>query len=290
MRGLLVCALSVCLTGCAAAAAGPTISEFDLSEFRATVALSASQLDRPDEPAPIKPPRKDCKVCNGTGKVRSGDGLHVFDCTACLAPAVNLSELPKSSRADEVAFGEPERTLKTRQLCPCETTGLCTCGLNCPCVSERTGVAWLYTTDNCPACDREKDVLRRAFADGKLPKTLRVIVTSEAPKWVTQFPTFHWSMPGSRVGKQSAKAQTLIDEYNPRPSSGLAPQATPSYVGPAYHFQPSYSTCGPGGCSTGAFYGSSCSGGSCGVGFSVGRGGFRGFSGGCSGGGCSSCR
>lgn len=47
-------------------------------------ACAIATLEPDDAPAPIdKPLRKDCPVCKGTGRVRSGDGLGWSECDAC---------------------------------------------------------------------------------------------------------------------------------------------------------------------------------------------------------------
>lgn len=295
--------LCLFMAGCAAASAAPSISEFDASEYRAAVAISAAQLDRPDV-APNKPARKDCKLCNGTGKVRSGDGLHVFDCTACVAPqgeaAVGVVEpLINAKHWDDLPFGEAaefaDRTVRTQQLCPCDTTGLCYCD-QCTCPTKRTRVAYLYCTTNCPGCEKAKDTVIEAAKDGRLPADLRVVVrpnASDAPDWVRSFPTFHFAFNGNWF--KTGDVNVFLRECN-----GIKQTAAPQT---SYTPTVTYSTCGPGGCSmgscsggscfggscsTGSFYGGGCSGGSCGrSGFSGYGGFFRGFSGG--GGGCSSC-
>jgi hypothetical protein len=176
------------LAGCSAATAAPKLTEYDLAEYRAVVALSAASLDKPDTPSP-KPPRKDCKVCNGTGKVRSGDGLLIFDCTACL-PADPLARA-------EIPFGTTlASNTETRPLsCSCQTTALCECGDACPCAGPRIRTAWLYCTSPCAPCDRARAAIRDAAATGRLPADLRVVL-KPAPDWVKAFPTFHWQVDG----------------------------------------------------------------------------------------------
>lgn len=286
----------LCLAGCAAAAAGVKVDEFELAEYRAVVALSAADLAKPDGPAPNKPLRKDCKVCNGTGKVRSGDGLHIFDCNACLPPLVaevNLSELPAD---DEIAFGDDEpRTLRTEQLCPCDSTGLCYCSV-CECPTERTRVAYLYSKDDCPGCETAKAVIKAAAESGTLPADIRVVVRcgKDVPAWVKAFPTLHYEC-GGRWLQTHHVARFLRDCKGPDATE------VPFGAGPGTVYLGTY---GPAGCSSGScyggsgvwgggsFYGGSCSSGSCG---SWGGGFSRpyfggGFRGGFSGGGCSSCR
>lgn len=286
MRVWSLLVLSLCLAGCAAAAAGPTVSDFDLAEYRATVALSASQLDRPDGPGPAKPLRKDCKVCNGTGKVRSGDGLHVFDCTNCVAPtaAVILPETPESSGSEEVAFGGEQRTLRSDPLCPCDLTGLCTCA-ECACATKRTRVAYLYCTTPCPGCDAAKAAVEAAARSGRLPSDLRVVVRAnrgDAPEWVKRFPTFHFEFAGRWY--ETTKPDVFLRECNGIVATTPVYSTTTTICGPAGC---SVGSCASGSCFSGGSFGG-CSSGSCGGGASFGRGffggGFR------SGGGCSSCR
>jgi len=45
---------------------------------REMVRLQATPVPVPPKPAPAK-----CVRCNGTGKVKSGDGIAVFDCPDC---------------------------------------------------------------------------------------------------------------------------------------------------------------------------------------------------------------
>lgn len=277
---LLLCCLAA---GCAAASAAPTVSEYDIAAYKATVALSAASLDKPDV-APAKPLRKDCKVCNGTGKVRSGDGLLIFDCTACLAPeaaAINSPEIPDSSR--EVAFGGP--TIRTSDPgCDCQTTGLCLCGPACECVGQRTRTAYLYTTSGCAPCERAKGAILSAAASGRLPRDLRVVV-APSPAWVKAFPTLHFQAGGSWY--QTHDPETFFRDCN-----GLVATTSPTVMnfgetcGP---FGCSSGGCSSGFCSIGSCASGGCSGGSCGGGFgrSFGFGGGFRFGGG--GGGCSSC-
>jgi hypothetical protein len=58
----------------------PSTIEADLAceTAREMVRLQASPL-----PAPPKPPPERCTRCNGTGKVKSGDGLAVIPCPEC---------------------------------------------------------------------------------------------------------------------------------------------------------------------------------------------------------------
>ncbi len=57
----------------------PTIdAELACETARELVRLQATPVPVPPKPAPAK-----CQRCNGTGKVKSGDGLAVFDCPDC---------------------------------------------------------------------------------------------------------------------------------------------------------------------------------------------------------------
>lgn len=301
MRYFTPLLLCLAIAGCAAVSAAPTVSDYDLAEYKATVALSAADLGKPDV-GPSKPLRKDCKVCDGKGRYLSGDGLSWIECNACIPPA--SVELPRELPADdatkdEVAFGEttlPElaaRTHRTAHLaCDCQTSGICCCGVDCPCAieGERDGVVMFYTMDNCPHCVTCEAKLRAAVKAERLPLTLRIVKTKEAPSWVRSFPTLHWTTPDGK-SHQTHDPQVLIDFYNPKPKTSAS---TVWYTMPA---------CSDGFCSSGACYGGSCSSGSCssggcssgscGVGF--GRG-WSGWGGGWSsgvrfggGGGCASC-
>lgn len=262
--------LCLALVGCAGAFAAPTVSEWELSEDRAAVAIAASSLDKADV-SPDKPLRKDCKICDGKGRYLSGDGLSWIDCKACIPPA--SVELPKDPPA-EVVFAEsalPElaaRTHRTAALaCDCQTSGICCCGIDCPCAikGERDGVVMFYVMDGCAPCKACEAKLREAVKAEKLPFNLRIVKTKEAPSWVRSFPTLHWTTPDGK-SHQTSDPQVLIDFYNPKTLATSTP--TVWYTMPA---------CSGGSCSSGTCYGGSCSSGSC---FS------GGFSGGCSSGSC----
>lgn len=104
MRYLLILTLAGC-----GAATGANVSDFDIATYKAVVAITAETLD---SASPDKPLRKDCTVCKGTGKVQSGDGLHVFDCTNCVAPTATATVYD----------------------CHCGVTGVCDCGDDCQCL------------------------------------------------------------------------------------------------------------------------------------------------------------
>ncbi len=53
-------------------------AELACETAREMVRLQATPVPVPPNPAPAK-----CVRCNGTGKVKSGDGLAVFDCPDC---------------------------------------------------------------------------------------------------------------------------------------------------------------------------------------------------------------
>lgn len=302
MRSFAPLMLCLALAGCAAASASPTVDEFELSKNKAMAAVTdaAGGLDRPDV-KPVKPLRKDCKVCKGEGWYLSGDGIARIECKNCIGPPVNLSSLPPLSRpsaeSDEVAFGEttlPEQQARVtlhglRKLCDCQETGICTCGVNCACAikGERDGVVMFYTMDNCPHCVTCEAKLKAAVKAAKLPITLRIVKTKDAPSWVRSFPTLHWTTPDGK-SRQTHDAQVLIDFYNPKPKATTYSQ--PTVMSGFSDGSCSSGACYGGSCSSGACYSGGCSSGSCGSGFGRGwrgwGGGFR-FGGG--GGGCSSC-
>lgn len=306
MRHLTPLLLCLALVGCAGAFAAPTVSEYEISQDLATVALSAAELDKPDV-SPSKPLRKDCKVCAGKGRYLSGDGLSWIDCTACIPPATteqppnnepgnSANSSRRAVNSDEVVFAEstlPElaaRTHRTAALaCDCQASGICTCGVNCPCAikGERDGVVMFYTMDNCPHCVTCERKLREAVKSEKLPTNLRIVKTKDAPSWVKSFPTLHWTTPDGK-SHQTHDADVLIAFYNPAPKA--APTSTPT----VWYTMPVYSS---GSCSSGTCYGGSCSSGSCFSGGcssgSYGGGGyqrtFQSFGGWSGGGGCASC-
>jgi thiol-disulfide isomerase/thioredoxin len=53
---------------------------------------------------PVKVVRSECTVCNGTGKVRTGDGLGVSDCTNCVPDVGKESTSPKYERVMFLGF------------------------------------------------------------------------------------------------------------------------------------------------------------------------------------------
>jgi hypothetical protein len=53
-------------------------AELACETAREMVRLQATPVPVPPKPAPTK-----CVRCNGTGKVKSGDGIAVFDCPDC---------------------------------------------------------------------------------------------------------------------------------------------------------------------------------------------------------------
>lgn len=305
--------LCLALVGCAGAFAAPTVSEWELSEDRAAVAIAASSLDKTDV-SPDKPLRKDCKVCDGKGRYLSGDGLSWIDCKACIPPSADdlLSEIrqaeaflsrieastavpPPQLPPEEIAFADstlPElaaRTHRTAALsCDCQTSGICCCGVDCPCAikGERDGVVMFYTMDNCPHCVTCEAKLRAAVKAEKLPTNLRIVKTKDAPSWVKGFPTLHWTTPDGK-SHQTHDADELIRFYDPKTVTTSTP--TVWYTMPAYSGGScSSGTCYGGSCSSGSCFSGGCSSGSCGSGYSQG---FGGWGGGYSfgGGGCSSC-
>jgi len=68
--------------------------------------------------------REDCTVCNGTGRVRSGDGQGWTKCSNCKPPPEELKE-PAAAAADKTP---PSMRLQSK---PLETPGGCVDG-NCP--------------------------------------------------------------------------------------------------------------------------------------------------------------
>lgn len=297
MRSFAPLLLCLALAGCAAASASPTVDEFELSKNKAMAAVTdaAGGLEKPDV-KPVKPLRKDCKVCDGKGRYLSGDGLSWIDCNACIPPAsVELPDIPKGKPADEVAFAEsalPEQAARTHRTaalaCDCQTSGICCCGIDCPCAikGERDGVVMFYTTASCPHCVTCEAKLRAAVKAEKLPTTLRIVKTKEAPSWVKAFPTLHWTTPDGK-SHQTHDAQVLIDFYSPKltTSTPTVWYSMPACSGGSC----SSGTCYGGSCSSGPSFSGGCSSGSCGGGFSRGWGGFGGgfrFGGG---GGCASC-
>src|SRR5690606_31541800 len=85
------------------------------SEFRSLISTSIAlaSLKEP-APKPVKPDRKDCPECKGTGRVRTGDGISWTECDACVAP-VEIEPTP-----------DPEFTAGAAA-CNCTVTGDCAC-------------------------------------------------------------------------------------------------------------------------------------------------------------------
>lgn len=76
-----VIAFAFVFVGCVASVPGDTSITADLAcETARMVVLTRSQL--PPSPAPA-PSGDKCENCNGSGKVRSGDGIAVFTCPVC---------------------------------------------------------------------------------------------------------------------------------------------------------------------------------------------------------------
>jgi hypothetical protein len=67
------------LVGCVGAGLpdDPTLT----ADLAAETALLVAELRAGPPPAPA--PRGECENCNGTGKIRSGDGIEVFTCPVC---------------------------------------------------------------------------------------------------------------------------------------------------------------------------------------------------------------
>lgn len=59
--------------------------------------------------APVKPkvPTKDCTTCNGTGRIRSGDGLAWLKCPDCDGNVVNKAEEVQPAETEK-----PEESVK----------------------------------------------------------------------------------------------------------------------------------------------------------------------------------
>jgi hypothetical protein len=80
----------------------PTIT----ADLAVETALLVAELRAGPPPAPA--PRGECENCNGTGKIRSGDGIEVFTCPVCggtgkpvvsvLHPAVFVPLVAEGSR------------------------------------------------------------------------------------------------------------------------------------------------------------------------------------------------
>jgi hypothetical protein len=113
-------------------------------DYSASVAVEVAKLSLEEGSAPVSPdnkvPRAKCRECNGTGKVRSGDGLFSYDCTACYAVS-----------AIQAASYSPNA---------------CGCGTDCRCTKELAALrdyrdrmeAWLaskgYRPSNSAAADQ----------------------------------------------------------------------------------------------------------------------------------------
>ena len=62
--------------------AGDSPSTID-AELACETAREMVRLQATPVPVPPKPTPAKCVRCNGTGKVKSGDGIAVFDCPDC---------------------------------------------------------------------------------------------------------------------------------------------------------------------------------------------------------------
>ena len=62
--------------------AGDSPSTLD-AELACETAREMVRLQATPVPVPPKPTPAKCVRCNGTGKVKSGDGIAVFDCPDC---------------------------------------------------------------------------------------------------------------------------------------------------------------------------------------------------------------
>ncbi len=80
MRWLILLCLPV-LTGCIAESFADEEAELTV-EVAKEISLFESVGGKP-APKPDKVPRSKCTVCNGTGKVLSGDGLSRVNCSNC---------------------------------------------------------------------------------------------------------------------------------------------------------------------------------------------------------------
>lgn len=89
--------LATCAAGCDTTEEPATIrsAENPWTEGQLAVAYALRTINpiEPDVPNPDedKVPRSECTECNGTGKVRQGDG-HVTDCVACYADQHSFSD------------------------------------------------------------------------------------------------------------------------------------------------------------------------------------------------------
>lgn len=108
-----------------------------LAEFSALAAAAdgeSGDLNGPAPlPSPIKVPRAECKVCKGTGKIRSGDGISVVDCDSCYPPVQDLL-------AEFCGCGDDCDCLATGDNCGCQDTELASAG-DCPggaCAAPKT--------------------------------------------------------------------------------------------------------------------------------------------------------
>ena len=113
----LLCSL-LALSGCETPAAPASASDY-APLVKAACAIASLEPDV--APAPIdKPLRKDCPVCKGTGRVRSGDGLGWSECDECREEVTgDRLQAPRS----EARTGGTASPWLTR----------CPCGVNCQC-------------------------------------------------------------------------------------------------------------------------------------------------------------
>lgn len=73
----------------AAGAMNADANAMSLQSWTTEVAVLAATIDEPNTPAPApnKVPRAECKLCNGTGRVKTGDGISWTVCENCTPDA-----------------------------------------------------------------------------------------------------------------------------------------------------------------------------------------------------------
>lgn len=105
----------------------PVAADVPKEDYIGVVAAEAAYVAmEPEKPVDNRVDRKDCKVCNGTGQVRSGDGQGWSKCPNCKPPAgaLKLETAPTET--------PPAMKLQVKPL-PAPKTGNCqsgTCSLS----------------------------------------------------------------------------------------------------------------------------------------------------------------
>lgn len=140
-----------------------------LAEFSALAAAAdgeSGDLNGPAPlPSPIKVPRAECKVCKGTGKIRSGDGISVVDCDSCYPPVQDLL-------AEFCGCGDDCDCSAAGDNCGCQDTELASAG---DCADGSCAVPKAKKRGGCASgnCGAGRPAVRAATAPVRAFRALR---------------------------------------------------------------------------------------------------------------------